>query len=158
MNNKFQPKGRLRECKTSIITPESAGLRFILNPCSVSGKWDSKLQETLSKQWSKCKDDFKSWWATNNKSLFKPGLNNVSSVQSDTWVINMLCLDQDGSLNKDNLSSCVKELVKSAKYDSATIHLSDMCMQSDELKQDFMDLVCQPLMDNGIHVYVYSVK
>lgn len=149
--NKFVLPGKVKQAKSSIITPEDAGLRFVITLCSDDGSFDTPLQTTLNKRWARVRQDYKGWYA--ERSNFKLGNILTSAVNSDTWVVHMLCLGKDNQLDDKAMTSCMKKLSDTAKYENASIHLSkeltDAFPKLAELLKDYITV-------NGINLYFYN--
>ena len=153
---KFQQPGRTKLIKGTILNPEMAGLRFILSVINTSGKVSSPLIPIFDKRWKKVKEEIKGCYA-NKTGTYKLGsgyLNQIA-VQSDTWVINMLCQDDKLQTDVKALAACLKEVKKLAAYEHASIHVSTLLTDAiPELK----DLLVSSLIDEGIAVYFYEEK
>ena len=151
--NKFQPPGRVKLVKGSILAPENAGLRFVLSINNLAGKHaEHPLYALFDKKWKKVKEDARGWY-TNKTGAYKLGANNVTAVQSDTWVIHMLC--QDDNLNTDvkALEECVKKVCDSAKYEKASVHVSSLLTKA---VPELTDLLSTHLVKNGVNVSYYE--
>ncbi len=111
--SKFQPAGRVKIVKGSILTPENAGLRFVLNVANLVGKAESPLYPLFDKKWPTVKKEVKGWFNTRT-GAYKLGAVASLAVQSDTWVLSMLCkmlnLIQIPKLWKPALKKFVKQL------------------------------------------------
>lgn len=151
--SRFQQPGKVKTVNGSILNPENAGLRFVLSLNNLSGKTDENpLYKIFDKKWKKVKEEAKGWYATKT-GAYKLGALNVTAVQSDTWVIHMLC--QDESLNTDSkaLDQCLKEVCAKAKYEKASVHVSSVLLESvPELK----DLLMKNIVSAGVNLLVYS--
>lgn len=149
--NKFMTPGKIKQVNATILAPENAGLRLILNACGQQGKFDSSLDNVLTKKWAKVKQDYKEWYATQHN--FKLGWLNQTAVASDTWVVNMLVKDKDGNVNEAALNLAMKKLVELAKYEHASLHVSSLLLT--ELP-DLLPLLTSQLAGNGVNVYCYN--
>lgn len=151
--NKFQSPGRVKTVKGSILAPENAGLRFVLSVANLAGKSDNHpLYPLFEKKWKKVKEDAKGWYATKTGS-YKLGTNNVTAVQSDTWVIHMLCQDESLKTDLASLETCVKKVCDSAKYEKASVHVS--CLLTKAVPE-LQDLLTTHLVKNGVNVSYYE--
>ncbi len=149
--SKFQKKGKFKAVKGSIITPEHAGLRLIINFIDAKGGSEENLLPLLEKKWKKVKESAKGWYASRNN--FKLGEISTVAVQSDTWIINCLCQGEDLTVNPKDLESCLKKVLTMAKDEKASIHVSNI------LTTNFKDL--EPMLVNlflnqGINVSLYE--
>lgn len=150
--NPFQPKGRIKEIKGSILTPHDAGLRFVLNVNNTLGKAENPLYPLFDKKWKKVKEEAKGWYNTRT-GAYKLGATNVTAVQSDTWVIHMLCQNDDLETDLKSLAECLKKVAASAKYEKATVHVSTLLTEAvPELK----DLLTEHLVEQGVSVSYYE--
>ena len=147
---KFTPAGKIKMIKSSILNPENAGLRIIINPCAMDGKWTNKLQQAISKKWRKPQEEYKSWFV--NVSGFKSGKIQTVAVQSDTWITNILCLDKDNKLDEEALKKCLSEVLKLVLDNKASIHIS---MLSTEIQPD-LNTYSSFFSPEGIHTYFYE--
>jgi hypothetical protein len=148
---KFTTPGRVKEVNASIIAPQNAGLRLILNTVGQDGKFDSKLDVILTKQWKNVRLDAREWYATQHN--FKMGLLNQTSVSSDCWVVNALVKDKTGKVDPVALKLAVKKLSELAKYENASVHVSNLLVEEmPELKE----LVLTQVASNGTNCYFYN--
>lgn len=150
--NPFQVKGRVKLIKGSILNPENAGLRFVLNVNNMLGEAKSPLYPVFDKKWKRVKEEAKGWFNTRT-GAYKLGATNVTAVQSDTWVIHMLCQDDKLQVDDKALKECLTKVAASAKYEKATVHVSSLLVNAiPELK----DLLTSQLIDEGISVSFYE--
>lgn len=150
--NQFQPKGRVKVVKGSILAPENAGLRFVLSVTNMAGKTENPLYPLFEKKWPKVKQEARGWYATKT-GAYKLGAVNTTAVQSDTWAIHMLCQDEDLTIQTAALKTCLKEVCKMAKYERATIHISSLLV---EAVPELQELVSELLVDQGVGVSYYE--
>lgn len=151
--NKFQQPGRVKVIKGSILTPENAGLRFVLSINNLEGKPDGNpLLPLFDKKWKKVKEESRGWYATKT-GAYKLGAINTTAVQSDTWVIHMLC--QDAKLDTDvkALEECLKKVCASAKYERATVHVSTVLTGA---VPELTELLNTCLVEQGVSVSFYE--
>lgn len=150
--NRFKPVGKTKFIKGSILNPENAGLRFILSINNLEGKPQNPLFPIFDKKWKKVREDSRGWFATKT-GAYKLGAINTTAVQSDTWVIHMLCQKADLTTDVKGLEDCLKKVCASAKYEQATVHVSDILIEAiPELK----GLLATHLIENGVSVYFYE--
>lgn len=147
----FAPKGKTKVVKGSILAPENAGLRFVLNSFSLSGKPEGPLYALFDKKWSRVRSESRGWYAT--RQNFKLGAINTTAVQSDTWVLTMLVNNEEGKLDEASLDVCLKKICDMAKYERATVHVSSLL--SDELPV-LADKLNTALVANGVSVVFYE--
>ena len=147
----FLPKGKVKLVKGSIINPEYAGLRLVLNFVSESGKPEGKLSETLDKKWKKIVEETKGWYAS--RVNFKQGETYTIAVQSDTWVINCLCKDKDNQLQDKSLTSCLKKIAQLAKAEKASVHVSDYLVEECPSLSSMLET---EMVNQGINVSYYQ--
>lgn len=151
--NRFQPQGKTKVIKGSILAPENAGLRFVLSVNNLAGKPDNHpLYALFEKKWKKVKEEARGWYATKT-GAYKLGAVNTTAVQSDTWVIHMLCQDEKQVTNVAGLEKCLKEVCKSAKYERATVHVSNLLTNA---VPELIGLLKTQLVDQGVSVYFYE--
>ena len=151
MGSKFLPKGKVKTVKGSILNPEYAGLRLIVNFVNQNGKPEGSLYSLFDKKWKKVKEETKGWYAS--RINFKLGEINTIAVQSDTWVINCLCQNESNAIQEPALNDCIKKIASIAKNEKASVHVST------ELFKEFPNLMQSLnsyLVDNGINVSVYE--
>jgi hypothetical protein len=149
--NKFVLPGKVKQAKNSIVTPEDAGLRFVVTLCSDDGSFESPLQQKLNKRWARVRQDYKGWYV--ERANFKMGNLLTSAVNSDTWVVHMLCLNKDKELDDKALNSCMKKLADMAKYENASAHISK---ELTEAFPKFAELLKDYITSNGINLYFYD--
>jgi hypothetical protein len=149
--SKFTPKGKVKVVKGSILTPEYAGLRLIVNFVNKNGKPEGPLYEVFDKKWKKIKEETKGWYAS--RINFKLGEINTVAVQSDTWVINCLCQDEENAVQEKALDDCIKKVATMAKNEKASVHVPNLLLQS---CPKLMENLNSQLVENGINVSVYE--
>jgi hypothetical protein len=150
--NRFQQQGRVKVVKGSILTPENAGLRFVLNVNNMAGKAESPLYPLFDKKWKKVKEEAKGWYNTRT-GAYKLGAVNTTAVQSDTWVIHMLCQDEEFKTDVKSLTACLDQICKSAKYERASVHVSTLL--TDHIPE-LQELLTKHLVEQGVSVSYYE--
>jgi hypothetical protein len=151
MQNKFNPKGRLKELTGSVLMPENSGLRLVFCPCSKSGNINLNLQKAVIKKWGSAKTDYKSWFAT--RINFEYGHLITTAIASDTWIVSTLIYDQNDKLESSALESSIKKLSSLAKYEKGSVHFHKQLFDESPA---LIELVNKYLIDNGINVYIYQ--
>lgn len=149
--NKFVSPGKTKTVNASVLLPENAGLRFILNVCGSDGKFDTKLEKLLAKRWLKAREGYKAWYA--DQFAFKMGTVRDTSVASDIWVVHLLAKDKEGKVDEVALAKGVKELAAKAKYEHASVHVSTMTTAEAPALVDLLKTNC---VDAGTHVFYYN--
>ncbi len=149
---RFQPQGRVKVIKGSILAPENAGLRFVLNINNMKGQPASPLYPIFEKKWKKVKEEAKGWYTTRT-GAYKLGAVNTTAVQSDTWVIHMLCQDEEFRTDPKALEECLKKVCASAKYEKATVHVSALLVSA---VPELQDLLNSQLVQEGVSVSYYE--
>lgn len=148
--NKFIQKGKLRKSKLSLLTPENSGLKLIVNPLDADASFTNNVNKQIATRWKKAKEEGRSWFM--NQTGYKVGEFRHTSVQSDIWVVNLYCLNKEGLSSRESLEAGFKNLLKFAKTEKASIHLS-----SEFLNLGFCEeLVTKYFLDEGINVYAYE--
>jgi hypothetical protein len=151
--SRFQPQGKTKVIKGTILAPENAGLRFVLSVTNLAGKPDNHpLYPLFEKKWPKVKQEARGWYATKT-GAYKLGSVNTTAVQSDTWVIHMLCQGEDLTTDVVALEKCLKEVCKMAKYERATVHVSGLLTNA---VPEMTDLLRTELVEQGVSVYFYN--
>lgn len=150
---KFQNPGKFRTIKGTILAPENAGLRFVLSVNNMAGKHDNHpLYSLFDKKWKKVKEEAKGWYATKT-GAYKLGATNVTAVQSDTWVIHMLCQNENQQTDVKALEDCLKKVSESAKYEKASVHVSSLLTKA---IPELLPLINTHLVQNGLNVSLYD--
>jgi hypothetical protein len=150
--NKFQPAGRVKVVQGSILAPENAGLRFVLNVANMGGKAESPLYPLFEKKWPKVKQEVRGWFNTRTGAYKLGAVNNVA-VQSDTWVLSLLVQDEEFKTDEKALAASLKEVAKMAKYERATVHVSTLLTQA---VPEILDLLNTELVEQGVSVSFYE--
>lgn len=150
--NPFQPQGKVKLIKGSILAPENAGLRFVLSLNNTAGKPESPLYPLFEKKWKKVREEARGWY-TNKTGAYKLGATNTTAVQSDTWVIHMLCQNDDLQTDVKAVEECLKKICASAKYEKATVHVSTLLTDA---VPELEGLLKTQLIENGVSVYYYQ--
>lgn len=151
--NRFKVQGKTKVIKASILAPENAGLRFVLSVTNLAGKPDNNpLYPLFEKKWKKVREEARGWYATKT-GAYKLGAVMNTAVQSDTWVIQMLCQDENQVTDFTGLEKCLKEVAKSAIYEKATVHVSSLLTNA---IPELTGLLKTQLVDQGVSVYFYD--
>ena len=151
--NKFQQQAKNKLIKGSILAPENAGLRFVLSVNNTQGKVEGNpLLPLFDKKWKQVRAETKGWFATKT-GAYKLGAINTTAVQSDTWVIHMLCQGDDLQVDAKGLEDCLKKVCASAKYEKATVHVSTVLTDA---IPELTELLTKQLVENGVSVYFYE--
>jgi hypothetical protein len=150
--NLFKIKGKSKVINGSILAPYNSGLRFVLSVNNMAGKPENPLFPIFEKKWKQVKQDSRGWFATKTGE-YKLGATNTTAVQSDTWVIHMLCQDENLKTDVKALEKCLNKVLATAKYEKATIHVSSLLMKTiPELEK----LAKSVFIDNGVNVTFYE--
>lgn len=151
--NRFQQHGRTKIIKGSVLAPENAGLRFVLSVTNLAGKPDNNpLYPLFEKKWKRVREEARGWYATKT-GAYKLGAVNTTAVQSDTWVIHLLCQNEDQVTDVTSLEKCLKEVCKMAKYERATVHVSSLLTDA---MPELNDQLRTQLVEQGVSVYFYE--
>jgi hypothetical protein len=127
-------------------------MRFILNFNDLGGTSGSPLTPTLDKKWNKVGKEAKGWFATRT-GAYKFGAIMETAVQSDIWVIHMVCQNKDLSVSTEGLAACLRNVVKLAKEEKASVHISNILLDAAPALEV---LLVTELVDKGIRVVVYE--
>lgn len=149
---KFQQPGRVKVVQGSIVAPQNAGLRFVLNVANTVGKPESPMYPLFEKKWPTVKREVRGWFTTRD-GKYKLGAVHTVAVQSDTWVISLLCQDDELQTHDDALKTCLKEVCKSAKYERATVHVSTKLTDAVPSLQELLN---SELVEEGVSVNFYE--
>lgn len=150
--NRFQTPGKMKVIKGTILAPENAGLRFVLNVNNLVGKTDSPMYNVFDKKWRIVREAAKGWY-NNRTGAYKIGAVNTTAVQSDTWVLHMLCQDEKLNTNINGLEECLNKICGMAKYEKATVHVSHILV---EAIPELTTLLSKYLIEQGVSVYFYE--
>lgn len=142
----------MKQVNATILAPENAGLRIILDLVGQDGKFDAPLDKLLAVRWPASKSTFKEWYATQHN--FKLGLLNTSTaVASDTWICFALVKDKEGKVDQKALETAVKKTGDFCRSEKASLHVSTLLVSDvPELKQ----LLVSHLVEQGTNVYFYN--
>jgi hypothetical protein len=149
---RFQQLGKVKTIKGTILAPENAGLRFVLSINNLAGKPENPMFPIFDKKWKKVREDSRGWYA-NKTGAYKLGAINTTAVQSDTWVMHMLCQDESLVTNLKGLEDCLKKVCGAAKYEKATVHVSTVLT---EAIPELPELLNKQLVEQGVSVYYYE--
>jgi len=148
----FQQQGQTKLIKGSILAPHNAGLRFVLSVNNMAGKPENPLFPIFDKKWKQVRQESRGWFATKT-GAYKLGALMTTAVQSDTWVLHMLCQDENVKTDLKALETCLKQVVTMAKYEKATVHVSSLLVDAIPEITALLDTF---LIKNGISVYFYE--
>jgi len=149
---KFKTKGKTKVIEGSILSPQNAGLRFVLSVNNTLGKTDSPWYKLFDKKWPKVREQAKGWYNTKT-GAYKLGAVNIVPTQSDTWVIQMLVQDDKFKTNLPGLEESLKKVSSMAKYEQATVHVP--IILTEEIPE-LSNLISKYLIEEGVSVYFYK--
>jgi hypothetical protein len=153
LQSKFLQPGRTKVIKGSILSPETAGLRFVLSVTNLKGNPDNNpLYPLFEKKWKKVREEARGWYV-NKTGDYKLGAVHTTATQSDTWVIHLLCQDDNQKTDASALEKCLKEVCKTAKYEHASVHVSTLLTDA---VPELTELLKTQLLEQGVSVYFYS--
>lgn len=154
VSNQFQPKGRVKVVKgASILYPQDGGLHFILNIANTAGKTESPLYPLLDRKWKQVKSEVRGSYTNKTGKYVLGSIASNTAVQSDIWVISMLCQDDKLQTDAVALEKCLKEICKMAKYEKAGIHVSTLLT---EAIPELTELLNTQLVNQGVSVSFYE--
>lgn len=149
--NKFAPVGVVKEVVGSITTPEHARLAIILLPSSINEERVSDVQKKVIARWMKVKQDYRERFVIGHD--FKLGVNIFTPVASDIWICQALCLNDKGRMEKEALKTSVKNLVDTAKYERAHIHVSNLSLAAHPTLKKALGPAA---VEAGLNLYCYT--
>jgi hypothetical protein len=150
--SRFKKIGKTKLINSTILCPEYGNLALILNLANMAGKAESPLMPLFDKKWRKVKEDVRGWYV-NKTGEYKLGAINRLAVQSDVWVIHMLCQDLELKTDVKALKDCLKKVCALAKYEKAGLHVSTLLTDS---IPEMADLLTEMLVNEGVSVYFYQ--
>jgi hypothetical protein len=149
---RFRVQGKTKTLNSSILAPENAGLRFVLSITNTAGEVKSPLYPLFEKKWKKVREEARGWFATKTGE-YKVGAIKTTAVQSDTWVIHLLCQDDNLLVIESGLVDCLKKVASLAKYEKASVHVSTILS---DFIPELEVLLKEHLLNNGVNVYYYK--
>lgn len=149
--NKFAIKGKVKNIKGTIIAPETGNLKFVLNVLAMTDKPDSPLFDLFDKKWKKVKEEAKGWYA--RRENFKLGATMTTAVQSDVWVLSLLCKDKDNALDAAGLEKALGTVAGMAVYEKAGVHVSGLLTKE---VPEIVEMIDKVLIPKGVNVYYYE--
>lgn len=150
--NKFMKAGVVKNIDGSIISPHGGGLKLVLSTATTNGGLDCPTLPILLKKWSKTRE---SLFKINSYRSTEYGLGYVVdfSVQSDVWIMHLMCRDDAGALNKAGLTKCMASVSKTALYEKASVHVASELLNA---YPDLSSLLKTELLEKGVDVYIYN--
>jgi hypothetical protein len=118
----------------------------------MAGKPENPLFPIFEKKWKQVKQESRGWFATKT-GAYKLGAINTTAVQSDTWVLHMLCQTEDLQTDLGALEVCLKKVNDMAKYEKASVHVSMLLV---DLIPELPDLLTKYMLQTGTSVYYYE--
>lgn len=149
--DRFKTKGSLKVIQGSILSPHNAGMRFVLSVANTAGKTENPLLPLFDKKWRRVREEMKGWYTTRTGE-YKVGALHTTAVQSDTWVIHMLCQDDEIKTDVIGLRQCLKKVCSQAKYEKASVHVSKILLDA---MPELEGLLKEEVVDQGVSVCVY---
>lgn len=147
----FVQKGKIKVVNGSVALPHNTGLGFVVIPCDMSGNPSSNLFSMLGKKWGKVISEYKFWYP--KITSFKLGNIHDTVLQSDAWAVYCLCKDKDGKLDKNALEACVDKLISKAKFEKASLHVSNLVISE---VPEFADFLREKVVSAGVNVLLYD--
>jgi len=145
---------KIKRSDSTVFFGETSALKLVLNVYDLKSdkfeKIKTKNMAVLCKKWAKAEETDRSWSYSRD---FKLGNVNSTAVQSDVWVLTMLC-KQEGKTVASALSDCLDKIVKVAKYERANIHITESLFS--DLPELTDDLLQEKFLDQNIKVFVYK--
>lgn len=149
--NKFKKVGKLHNSKGTVIAPEAGGLKMVLSFSNLTGKSEGPIFDLLNKKWHQVAKENRMWFI-NKTGTYKLGAMINTAVQSDVWVLHLLCQDEKLSVDKDALKTCVKKSVDLAKSNKASFHISQLLLDA---APDLKSMIDDMILSEGFDTYIY---
>ncbi len=152
--NKFQQPGRVKTINSSILNPNDGGLKMVLSVANMAGKPEGNLLlSVFDRKWKQVRAEAKGAFA-NKTGAYKLGaLLNPVAVNSDIWVMPLLCMDASLKVDVKALESCLKAVCASAKYEKSSVHVSTVLTVA---IPELADLLNKHLVEEGVSVSFYQ--
>ena len=151
--NKFQQNGRVKVINGSILFPQNAGLRIILNIANMAGKMESPLYPVLDKKWPVVKKEVRGAFVNKTGKYVLGSIISNVACQSDIWTVSMLVQDENLKTDVKAVEMALKEICKLAVYERASIHISNLLT---EAIPELQDLVTKNLVEKGVAILYYQ--
>jgi hypothetical protein len=151
--NPFQQPGRVKTINGSILFPQNAGLRFILNVTNMAGKMESPLYPVFEKKWPVVKKEVRGAYVNKTGKFVLGSIASNISVQSDIWVITVLAQDENLVTDVAALETSLKEVRKMALYERASLAVSTLLTDA---IPELHDLLTKELVEYGVSVLFYK--
>lgn len=151
VDSRFVAKGRSKVVVGSVLNPENAGLRVIVNFVGLDGTFNAPLDKALTTKWLNVRKANYEWYS--NQFMFKAGNINTTAVASDVFVCNVLARGKDGKIDPKALALGIKKLADYAKYEKASVHVSSVL--TNEIPE-LEGMLTASLVDTGTNVYYYQ--
>lgn len=151
--NPFMNKGKVKEVNASVLHPQGGGLKLVLTTATTNPKLlNCPMLPLLTKKWSKFKESLYKLYSHRSSDW---GLGYVAelAVQSDVWIMHLLCRNDDGYLDVNGLRKCLQNIKKIADYEKASVHVSSDVL---EMFSGFGDVVKEELVEKGVAVVIYT--
>jgi len=150
--NPFLKPGTVKIVQGSIVNPQNGGLRFVLSVTNMVGKTEGPFYPVIEKKWPKVKQEAKGWYNTRT-GKYALGAVNTTAVQSDVWVLHLLCQDDELQTDLAALHTCLKEVCKMAKYERASVAVSSVLT---EAIPELTTVLGTELVEQGVSVTFYE--
>jgi hypothetical protein len=152
LDKRFQKQGKLKVVHGTVLNPEANALRFVLSVNNMAGKADGPLFALFDKKWVAVRKHAKGWYA-NKTGAYKIGAIEELPVQSDVWVIPMLCANENGEVDVEGLKVCLSAVAKKALWEKASCHISSLLI---DMIPELPELIQSHLIEAGVSVCVYE--
>ncbi len=151
---------KMNKTTNSILVPACGGLRLVLMLNRKGFAQPGKLHEKIAGRWANSLVAAKEWFVTNHN--YKMGSIKEVAVLSDLWLVQCLVMNEEGVIDPVALAKALKEVVKLAKQNGGTVHISNLLVEEAPKGVDVEALLKEHVADDkgvnnkGIAVYMYS--
>jgi hypothetical protein len=150
---RFNPVGQVKTVNASISSTRTmGGLCLILAALSEDGTkiMDCPVYGLLKRKFAAAVSEPKQWY--HSAINWKLGMVRDTFLSSECRLQNMLCIKKDGTCDEKALETCMKTVIKTAKSDKGSVHVSSSLIEFLPQLQSQLDAVKLA----GITLYIYT--
>ena len=150
---RFNPAGQVKTVNASISSTRTmGGLCLILAALSEDGTkiMDCPVYGLLKRKFAAAVTDPKQWY--HSRINWKLGAVRDTFLSSEARLQSMLCIKNDGTCDEKALETCMKAVIKLAKTDKGSVHVSSALVEMLPQLSSHLDAVKQA----GITLYIYT--
>ena len=144
---------KLKVIDKNITNFQSGALNYVFVPVSSSAKMEVEFDKEINKKWINLDHHLKLWKSYPRN--FKPGTIKLHSVQSNATIIFAYCLNDNGTVNKEMMDKCIKEILHTVKYNEGSMNFSKKLAIAEDV-EEFEKFIEDTFVAKNISSYLFN--